>query len=91
MQMQRVPLSACVSILYASSYTLESWYSGANGSDHIYCFFLPYDLRVSIFKKKKKRKIRKKAINIISLLLAVENVMEGGLKGLHNLINVSYL
>ena len=35
-------------------------------------------------KKKKKRKIRKKAINIISLLTAMENVTEGGLKGLHN-------
>ena len=35
-------------------------------------------------KKKKKRKRRKKAINIISLLTAMENVTEGGLKGLHN-------
>lgn len=32
----------------------------------------------------KKRKRRKKAINIISLLTAMENVTEGGLKGLHN-------
>lgn len=36
------------------------------------------------FSKKKKRKRRKKAINIISLLTAMENVTEGGLKGLHN-------